>query len=134
LTVGFYWNCKFLMHGLSFIIEEPMQPGLEAHVFSLRSRGSGLREQKRVSTLRHWAKITFKANFVLLDRECWGELETLRLWRSCLKLKIVIAQPPFTRGPSEVFRIVDDQDASNTKLCHGIDSCFAATPSGHSGQ
>jgi hypothetical protein len=23
-----------------------------------------------------------------------------------------------------VFRIVDDRTASNTKLCHGIDSCF----------
>jgi hypothetical protein len=35
------------------------------------------------------------------------------------------------QGPSEVFRIVDDHAASNTKLCHGIDSCFTATPSGH---
>jgi hypothetical protein len=41
-------------------------------------------------------------------------LETLRLWRRCLKLKIVIAQPPFTRGPSEVFRIVDD-DTDQTR-------------------
>jgi len=51
-----------------------------------------------------------------------------------VKLKIVIAQPPLTRGPSEVFRIVDDQTASNTKLCHGIDSCFTIAPSGHGGQ
>jgi hypothetical protein len=42
-------------------------------------------------------------------------------------LKIVIAQSPFLGGPSEVFRIVDDQTASNTKLCHGIDSCFTET-------
>jgi hypothetical protein len=41
---------------------------------------------------------------------------------------------PFLRGLNEVFRIVDDQAASNTKLCHGIDSCFTATREGHSGQ
>jgi hypothetical protein len=31
------------------------------------------------------------------------------------------------QGPSEVFRIVDDRTASNTTLCHGIDSCFTET-------
>ena len=32
------------------------------------------------------------------------------------------------QGPSEVFRIVDDQAASNTKLCHGIEFCFTEIP------
>jgi len=38
------------------------------------------------------------------------------------------------KGPSKVFRIVNDRTASNTKLCHGIDSCCTGTPSSPSGQ
>jgi hypothetical protein len=48
-------------------------------------------------------------------KACSTRLDTLRLQRGCQKIKIATAQPPFTRGPSEVFRIVDDHAGSSHK-------------------
>jgi hypothetical protein len=52
-------------------------------------------------------------------------------------MKIATAQPPLTRGPSEVFRIVDDHAASNHETlprnrfllhCHPFGHQWAVTP------
>ena len=47
-----------------------------------------------------------------------------------VKLKIVIAQPPFTRGPSEVFRIVDDHtDQTRNSATELLLRCDQPSPS-----